>query len=85
MLIRTNIYLPQNLVQQLKYKAKATGTSMSDLIRQAIEHQQKRVNTHRTAASSLLQLAKRAGKSGLTDLSVRHDFYLANSSKESSK
>jgi len=83
MLVRTNIYLPQQLIRQLKHKAKATSTSMSDLIRTAVEEKQQKDAFKNNAAASLLKLAKQARKgSGIKDLSTNHDYYLANEPKD---
>lgn len=82
MLVRTNIYLPAQLIQQLKHQAKATGTSMSEVIRLALKGQQKQDATKSNAAASLLKRALKAKASGLRDISIRHDYYLANEPKD---
>ena len=74
MLQRTNIYLPSDMIQTLKAKARRKDSSMSDVVREALE---KEINIENTGwAQSLLALSKKAKGSGLRDLSRRHDYYL---------
>lgn len=74
MLQRTNIYLPTEMISLLKLKAQEGKITMSEIIRQAVE---KEVEKERgNAAKSLLGLSKKAGSSGVGDLSRRHDYYL---------
>lgn len=83
MLVRTNIYLPQETLRNLKQKATARGISMSEIVRQALNKHEKEVSYKQSAAASLLRLAKRATKgSGLGDVSINHDYYLANEPKD---
>lgn len=74
MLQRTNIYLQTETISLLKRKAQEERITMSEIIRQAVakEIEKERGN----AAKSLLELSKKAGSSGIGDLSRRHDYYL---------
>lgn len=74
MLIRTNLYLPLPTLAFLKQKAKTEKTTMASLVRRILEKASEREGNN--WAQSLLALARKAGKSELGDLSVRHDKYL---------
>ncbi len=73
MLIRTNIYLPSQVIQQYKQRAQAQQTTMSSLIRKTLEENSSK-STDWT--NSLLQLAKQSQGSGIKTLSRDHDKYL---------
>ena len=77
MLQRTNIYLPVQLINFLKTKAKEEKSTMSHLVRKLLDKEVQKENTN--WAESLLKLAQSAPKvrgRGLKDLSKRHDYYL---------
>lgn len=75
MLQRTNIYLPQDLLNYFRFRARDEKTTMAAVIRKSLE-----INTlaEKTSnwARSLLAVAKRAGKSKYQNLAQNHDQYL---------
>ena len=74
MLQRTNIYLPDNIINFLKTRAKEEKRTMSDIVRMVLEKETKTQKAN--WAQSLLKLAINAKGSGIKDLSQRHDYYL---------
>ena len=74
MLQRTNIYLPDNIINFLKTRAKEEKRTMSDIVRMVLEKETKTQKAN--WAQSLLKLAINAKGSGIKDLSKRHDYYL---------
>lgn len=75
MLQRTNIYLPTQLINFLKSKAREEKSTMSHVVRKLLDKEVKKENTN--WAASLLKLSQTAPRgSGLKDLSKRHDYYL---------
>ena len=78
---RTQIYLPKTQIKQLKHLAQQRRTTLSDLVRDAVEIQYtvkkptpwaKKEETLREAAERIGKL----GKKGPKDLSSRLDEYL---------
>ena len=72
-MIRTQIYLPEDLNQELRLLAKAEGVNFSDLIREGVNQVVKKHNKNK----------KRFGEGfigatdkGATDLSKNIDYYL---------
>lgn len=74
MLVRTNIYLQDQMLNYLKTRAKEEKVTMSDVVRRMIAKEVEKKQTN--WAQSLLELSKKAKGSGLRDLSKRHDYYL---------
>ncbi|MBI2029930.1 ribbon-helix-helix protein, CopG family [Candidatus Gottesmanbacteria bacterium] len=74
MLVRTNIYLPKEVVDLLKLKAKSEKKTMAAVIRKLLRKEVE--NTKTDWVESMLELAKKAPKSNIGDLSRRHDYYL---------
>lgn len=74
MQVRTNIYLPRKMINRLKHQASTRQSTMSDVVRDIIALDHARQETK--WADGLLKLAHRAGRSGLGDLSQKHDEYL---------
>ncbi|MBF8250045.1 MAG: 1 protein [Candidatus Levybacteria bacterium] len=76
-MIRTQIYLPKELYQEVDWVAKKEKKAKAQIIREAIE---KEMNKKRgNAGDVLLKLAAMAKKykwKGPKDLSVNHDKYL---------
>lgn len=76
MLQRTNIYLPDQMINYLKTRAKEEKVTMSDVVRKVLAKEAEKKQTN--WAQSLLELAKKAPrpKEKIRDLSKRHDYYL---------
>lgn len=77
-MVRTQIQLEERQYELLKRLAKEEGKSMAELIRMAVDY----LDTHRGRGSqhAIRDRAKQAAgqfKSGLGDLSARHDDYFA--------
>lgn len=74
MLIRTNIYLKDKTIKKLKKQAKEERTTVSSLIRKAIDE---RNNKNQKSIESLLShVKKNSQKSKFNDLAKNHDKYL---------
>ena len=75
-MIRAQIQLEATLYEQVKEKAKELGCSIAELARMSIKEKLDSDSAERRWKASL----KLAGthRSGLRDLSIKHDDYLAN-------
>ncbi|OGH24252.1 MAG: hypothetical protein A3B47_04060 [Candidatus Levybacteria bacterium RIFCSPLOWO2_01_FULL_39_24] len=76
-MIRTQIYLPQQLYQAIDLVAKKEKKAKAQVIREALEKDMERKQGN--AGETLLKLAAMAKKynwKGPKDLSVNHDKYL---------
>ncbi|HIJ96315.1 MAG TPA: CopG family transcriptional regulator [Desulfuromonadales bacterium] len=81
-MIRTQIQLPESQVATLKHLAALQHTSMAELIRRAVDLLTSSPDTNAITERKNRALAI-AGRfhSGLSDVSVRHDDYLADAFK----
>jgi hypothetical protein len=72
---RIQVLLSRAQNEKLSYLAKRIGTTKSGLIRDAVD----KLLKERVPEDSdpLLELIGQAGKAGKTDISVKHDSYLA--------
>jgi hypothetical protein len=75
-MIRAQIQLESSLYEQVKEKAKELGCSIAELARMSIKEKLDSDSTKRQWAASL-KLAG-AHRSGLRDLSTKHDDYLTD-------
>lgn len=79
MMLRTNLYFPQEDLCFLKKMAEEQGLSMAQYIRKIVEEkkaEKKAKKTMANPAKSLLRMAKNAGRSRFRDLGINHDKYL---------
>lgn len=78
-MLRTYIYLPDELNQQIKLTADLQRKSKAEIIRRALEKGLAVVKSKKSdSAKILLQIAKEAEKlhvKGPKDLSFNHDYY----------
>lgn len=80
-MLRTYIYLPDDLKQQIKLTANLLGKSKAEVIRQALEKGLFTTNAKKSqSAKVLLKIAKEAEKlpsepNAPRDLSSNHDYY----------
>jgi Arc/MetJ-type ribon-helix-helix transcriptional regulator len=77
-MIRTQVQLTENQIQALRQAARATGKSVSELVRQGVD--QYLADRGGIGRREQMERAKRvAGRfsSGLRDVSAKHDKYLA--------
>lgn len=74
MLVRTNIYLDEEVRGFFKRRAKAERVTMAEKIRRVLG--QVMHGQGESGAASLLTFARKGWKSGLGDLASRHDEYL---------
>lgn len=86
---RTQLYLPASLYQKVKKKVKEEGISMAEFFRSLLElefekKKEQEKKTEKEAWNALFKLAG-IGDSGLKDVSVNHDQYLADDELESWK
>lgn len=74
--ITTNIRLPKDVLKKLKHKAVEDNKSVSQLIRDVIQNfllnNQEEANHKEDSFSNIIGIAK----SGPSDGSIKHDFYL---------
>ncbi len=72
-MVRTQISLPEDLHRRVTEEARERGQSMSALIRGLLERELQ----PRNDVALLAEAARRSTiRSGVTDLSTNHDFYL---------
>ena len=77
-MIRTQIYLPKELYQEIALRAKLEDKSKASIIREALSIKLKK-KKQQTVGQALLELAKLGKKlkaRGPRDLSTNHDKYL---------
>lgn len=74
-MIRTQIYLPEDIYLQIKLVAQKESKSAASLIRNYVVSGIKK-GKKMTAREALLAIAKHASFKGPGDLSTRHDDYL---------
>ena len=77
-MIRTQIYLPKELYQEVAFRAKRENKPKASVIRDALSRGfgKKREQTVGEALIALARLGKKLKASGPTDLSTNHDKYL---------
>lgn len=79
-MLRINIYIPEELNQQLELSARFRKKVKAEVIREALEAGLRKINTKSKSAQALLDLAKMAEKipsdpNDPKDLSYNHDYY----------
>jgi hypothetical protein len=86
---RTQLYLPTSLYQKVKYVAQERNISMAEFIRSTLEEKFSRMqyqqDKRRDYGWMKLRDAAGLGESGLSDVSEKHDDYLANGEVKSWK
>lgn len=77
-MIRTQIYLPKDLYQEIAFKAKRESKPKAVVIREALKNglKGKKEQTVGKALLELAELGKKLNARGPTDLSTNHDKYL---------
>ncbi|MBU1017318.1 MAG: hypothetical protein ABIJ36_00030 [Patescibacteria group bacterium] len=73
MLIRTNVYLENTIISELKNIAKENDSTMAKVVRGLL---QEALNKNPRNIEGLLALAKKAKSTGIKDLASKHDKYL---------
>lgn len=85
-MLRTYLYIPEDLEKKIKRTAKNQNKSKATVIRQALQEGLDIIEKHnKGGAEILLELAKLAKKNkikGPKDLSVNHDYYLWGGKKK---
>lgn len=77
-MIRTQVYLPKTLYQEVRLVAQAEKKAMAAIIRELLGQgiaQKKKRRSAREALLDLAKLGKRLNLKGPKDLSVNHDKY----------
>jgi len=78
-MIRTQVYLPKQLSQEIELVAKKEKKPRAQVIRESLERGLKTDSNMESAGEALLKLAelgKKLGLRGPKDLSINHDKYL---------
>lgn len=79
-MLRTYLYIPENLEKQIEQAVQAQKKSKAEVLRQAIEKGLQELNSENNAGvEALFKLAKLAKKykvKGPRDASINHDYYL---------
>lgn len=81
-MIRTQIQLTEDQAAKLKRIAAERGVSMAEVVRDAVEHLPDRDDRDERWARALAVLGRFHDIEGKTDVSVRHDEYLADALEE---
>ncbi len=76
MMIRTQVYLPRELYQEVKLVAEKESKKSAQVVRELLHEGLIRRKKKGTIGESLLDLASVAVKGGPPDLSTNHDKYL---------
>lgn len=88
-MIRTYLYVPEELDREIKATAKLQNKSKAEVIRQALDAGLDNIKKENAGGvQALLDLAKTAKKLGVRgprDLSVNHDYYLWGGKKKNLK
>lgn len=86
-MLRTYLYIPDNLEKQINQAVQAQKKSKAEVLRQAIEKGLQRISDQGNAGvEALFKLAESGRKykvKGPKDLSVNHDYYLWGGKKRS--
>jgi Ribbon-helix-helix protein, copG family. len=77
-MVRTQIQLTEEQSERLKLKAAAKGVSMATLIRQAVDESLTEEDVTRIRERALSVAGTFRDRDGATDVSERHDDYLAD-------
>ena len=75
-MIRTQIQFEKKTYEKLKAKSKASGDSISEIVRRSLDTTIEKQEADQKWARALQSLGK--FESGLHDLSEKHDEYLGN-------
>lgn len=76
-MIRTQIYLPEDLYREIGWLAKKEKKAKAQVIREALEHSlESRRETIGEALGKLIKLGEKLHLHGPKDLSINHDKYL---------
>lgn len=79
-MVRTQVYVPDNIHRQLIQEARKEGSSMAHLVRDFIEAGlQHKKNTDQSGSSAIEALLRMSVKGGPKDLSANLDKYLYGS------
>lgn len=76
-MIRTQIQLNETQAAKLKRIAAARGVSMAEVIREAVDRLPDRDDRDERWTRALAAVGKGRDRDGATDVSIRHDDYLA--------
>jgi len=75
-MIRTQIQFEKKTYEKLKAKSKASGASISEIVRRSLDTTIEKQDAEQKWARALQSLGK--FESGLSDLSKKHDEHLGN-------
>ena len=75
-MIRTQIQFEKNIYEKLKAKSKASGDSISEIVRRSLDSTIDRQESDQIWARAFQSLGK--FESGLKDLAEKHDEHLGN-------
>lgn len=88
-MLRTNVYIPDELNTQINNKAKVYGKSKSEVIREALVKGLNADNGQKSKSAQtlldLVHMAKSFPGTGPSDLSINHDYYTWGGKKRSGK
>lgn len=76
MMLRTQVYLPKNLHQELTTWAKQMDVPMAEVVRKILKAGLVRKESFLDEENDLLELSKLKLKGGPKDLSAKLDFYI---------
>lgn len=86
-MLRTYLYIPDNLEKQINQVVQAQKKSKAEVMRQAIEKGLQKLSSENNAGVEALfklaELGKKYKVKGPKDLSVNHDYYLWGGKKRS--
>lgn len=79
-MLRTYLYIPDEMEKKIKYTAKAQNKSKAEVIRYALEAGFESIEKQKPGGAEVLlrlaEIAKKYKAKGPRDASVNHDYYL---------
>lgn len=83
-MLKTYLYIPDHLEEQIKRTAKIERKSKAEVMRQALEKglEKQAPNSGAEVLLKIAELAKKYNVKGPRDLSINHDYYLWGGKKK---
>lgn len=81
---RTQMYFPEDMLQQVRQLADSEHTTIAEIVRSAVGEFLSKKNTKKAINwdnDPLMKLIEQAPASGVVDASANHDFYLYGAPK----
>lgn len=85
-MIRTQVYLPDDLYREMRLVSMADNVKTSDLFRNGLRTEiKRRLNKRKRKPFPLMNMIAKGGSGGPKDLAINHDYYLYDEPYEGPK